>query len=381
MSLNKNNREFQVFVKPVGASCNLRCSYCYYLEKAGLYKGEGIALMPDNILEKYIHDHLEASTDSTVFFSWHGGEPMLAGIDFYKRALSYQEKHNRGNKLIVNGMQTNATLVDDEWCRFLAGNNFYMGVSIDGPENLHNSFRKAGNGTDTFSETLNGYRLLKKYNIQTEILTVVSSANARRPAEVYRFLKSLDSPFLTFLPLVERITSNPGEVSEASVEPGEFGHFLCTVFDEWVSEDIGNIKIQIIEEAVRTAFGQDHTLCIFKKTCGGVPVVERNGDFYSCDHYVDGEHLVGNVKETALTSMLDSPQQEAFGEAKSVTLPGYCLECEVLDMCNGECPKNRFIDTPEGEPGLNYLCTGYRHFFNHIRPFVNAVSTEWKRGH
>ena len=377
--MNKTEREFQVFIKPAGASCNLRCSYCYYLEKAGLYKGEGIAVMPDHILEKYIHDHLEATTDSNVFFSWHGGEPMLAGIDFYKRAISFQQKHNSERKHIMNGMQTNATLVDDEWCRFLAANNFYMGVSIDGPEDIHNSYRKAGNGTGSFSETIRGYMLLKKYNVQTEILTVVSSTNAILPAEVYGFLKSLGSPFLTFLPLVERVAKDSGKVSIASVKPMDFGNFLCAVFDEWVTEDIGSIKIQVIEEALRTAFMQDHTLCIFKRNCGGVPVVEKNGDFYSCDHFVDVEHLVGNIVDTSLALMLDSPKQEAFGAAKSGMLPGYCLKCEVLDMCNGECPKNRFIKTPEGDPGLNYLCSGYRYFFNHIKPFVDAVSDEYKK--
>jgi uncharacterized protein len=335
--------------------------------------------MTDDTLEKYISDHIEATTDDHIFFSWHGGEPTLAGQGFYKKAISLQKKYNTLNRTIANGLQTNATLLDEEWCRFLAANNFYVGVSIDGPDQFHNINRLSKNGKDTFNETLKGYLLLKKHNVATEILTVVNSDNVNHPREVYGFLRSLGSPFITFLPLVERDPASVTGASHSSVDAEAFGNFLITVFDEWLSNDIGSIKIQVIEEATRTAFGQDHTLCIFRERCGGVPVVEHNGDFYSCDHYVDGDHLVGNINESSLSALLDSKAQKSFGEAKQESLPRYCRECEVLNMCNGECPKNRFIPTPEGEPGLNYLCTGYRLFFNHIRPFVDAVSDEWEK--
>ena len=377
--MKNNTREFQVFVKPVGAKCNLGCLYCYYLQKSDLYGAGSISRMKDDILEKYITGHIEATTEDHIFFSWHGGEPTLAGLDFYKKVVSLQERHNTAGRRIMNGLQTNATLLDKEWCRFLAGNNFYVGVSIDGPGKFHNINRLSKNGKDTLNATLKGYRLLKEYNVATEILTVVNSHNADHPHQVYGFLKSLSPPFITFLPLVERDASGITGASDSSVGAEAFGKFLVAVFDEWVTSDIGSIKIQVIEEATRTAFGQDHTLCIFKERCGGVPVVEHNGDFYSCDHYVDSDHLVGNINESSLSALLDSKPQIDFGEAKQKSLPRYCLECEVLNMCNGECPKNRFITTPSGEPGLNYLCTGYRLFFNHIRPFVDAVSDEWKR--
>lgn len=377
--MKSGTREFQVFVKPAGAKCNLGCLYCYYLRKADLYGAGNISSMPDDTLEKYISDHIEATTDDQIFFSWHGGEPTLAGIGFYKKAVSLQKKYNKGNRTIVNGMQTNATLLDEEWCRFFAANNFYIGVSIDGPVQFHNINRLSKTGKGTFNETLKGYSLLKKYNIATEILAVVNAHNVNHSLTVYGFLRSLGSPYITFLPLVERVPSGPAGVSDSSVDADSFGNFLISIFDEWVNKDIGIIKIQVIEEATRTAFGQDHTLCIFKERCGGVPVVEHNGDFYSCDHFVDKDHLVGNINEASLSDLLDSRAQKSFGEAKKKSLPSYCLECEVLNMCNGECPKNRFINTPAGEPGLNYLCSGYRRFFNHIRPFVDAVSDEWKR--
>ena len=376
--MTKATREFQVFVKPVGALCNLGCQYCYYLKTAGLYKPGGLAVMSDEMLERYIISHLDASPGDTVFFSWHGGEPTLAGIDFFRKAISLQKRHNRTGLNILNGIQTNATLLDDEWCSFFAENRFYTGVSIDGPEDLHNRFRLSKSGRPSFRDTMNGYLLLRKYNVATELLTVVNSLNVKHPLEVYRFLKDLGSPFLTFLPLVERVGGTGQRVSDNSVPPDEFGNFLTTIFDEWIEKDIGNIKVQIIEEATLTAFSQDHTLCIFKKTCGAVPVVELNGDFYSCDHYVNGEHLAGNISGTSLAELLESKAQRAFGNAKYDTLPRYCLECEVLEMCNGECPKNRFIKTPEGDSGLNYLCSGYRQFFNHIKPFVDAVSDQWK---
>lgn len=329
--------------------------------------------MPEKVLEKYIIDHFEAAGGNEYFFSWHGGEPMIAGLEFYKRAVALQKKHKPPGSIVTNGIQTNATLIDDEWCRFFSDENFYVGVSIDGPEDLHNKGRITAAGGGSFSKAIAGYEKLRKHGVRNEILCVVSTINASYPLEIYRFLRGLGAQYMTFLPLVVR-----NETGSASVDPDLFGSFLCNIFDEWLTEDIGKIRIQVIEESIGTVFSNDHTLCIFKKICGGVPVVERNGDFYSCDHFVDERYLVGNIKSSTLSELLDSEAQRDFGEAKFKTLPQYCLKCEVLDMCNGECPKNRFIFTPGGEPGLNYLCRGYRKFFNHIRPFTEAVAAEWK---
>ena len=275
-------------------------------------------------------------------------------------------------------MQTNATLINEEWGRFLREEGFYVGVSLDGPERFHNSNRKRADGNGTFAEVMRGLGILRENSVPHEILCVVNNDNSQAPLEVYRFCRSLGVPFISFLPLVEQQDNSDPGVTARSVRPADFGKFLSVIFDEWIEKDIGKIKIQIFEEALRTAFGQEHTLCIFKPVCGAVPVVEMNGDFYSCDHYVDEKHLIGNIMSSSLNSLLDHPRQKAFGEAKKATLPGYCIDCGVLDMCNGECPKNRFLTSPDGEPGLNYLCKGYRQFFNHCRPFINEVARVWK---
>jgi uncharacterized protein len=329
--------------------------------------------MTDEILEKYIINHIEASTDKVIMFSWHGGEPTLAGIDFFKKAVRLQTKHLPEGYKIINGIQTNGILLDDTWCSFLSHENFLTGISIDGPQEFHDRYRLSAAGGSTFSQVMRGYELLKRYNITTEILCVLNSHNTRHPLTVYDFFRQIGAEYMTFLPLVEQRTDELSGVSPASADPLDYGNFLIKVFDEWAVKDIGKVRIQIFEEVARTAFRQEHTLCIFKVNCGGVPVVEHNGDFYSCDHFVDKEHLLGNIRDISLVELLDSPEQKTFGEAKSLKLPRFCRECGVLDMCNGECPKNRFISTPEGEPGLNYLCPGYRLFFNHCQPFINAL--------
>lgn len=368
-------REFQVFVKPVGSDCNLNCSYCYYINKKTSRNRD--LLNDDHLLEIYISDHIRATDDSLIFFSWHGGEPLLAGIEFYRKVTGLQKKYLNPGRTVINGIQTNGTLLNDEWCRFLADEKFVVGISIDGPEHIHDSNRKSVHGKPTYGSAVKGFDLLGRFGVVAEILCVVSAVNQDHPIEVYDLFRSMGAKFITFLPLVERKADLPGGVSEKSVNSLKFGKFLTVVFDEWVQKDIGNIKVQIFEEAARVAFQQDHTLCIFKKNCGGVPVLERNGNIYSCDHYVDNYHLLGNISELSLTDMLDSPGQIRFGQIKSAELPDFCLKCEVLQMCNGECPKNRFILTPDGQPGLNYLCPGYKLFFNHCRPFVDAISTIW----
>jgi len=313
-----------------------------------------------------------------VLFSWHGGEPTLAGIGFYKKAVEIQRKYMPSGKSLINGIQTNGTLFDDQWLRFLAEEKFIAGISIDGPEKIHNRFRKTVRGEGTFTRAVETFTRLQEYGIPTEILCVVGAHNENDALEVYRFFRSLGARFITFLPMVVRQPESVTGVSPGSVGAEAFGQFLIQVFDEWKQHDIGKIQVQVFEEMLRTALGKPHTLCILRETCGGVPVVENNGDFYSCDHFVRKESLLGNIREQSLSSLLAHPRQRAFGRDKWKSLPKYCLECEVLDMCHGECPKNRFISTPGGEPGLNYLCEGYRRFFNHIRPFARAVAELWR---
>ncbi len=372
-------REFQIFAKPVGASCNLRCSYCYYLKNKDLTGPGEKPLMNDTMLEKYVVQHIQASTGEVILFSWHGGEPLIAGIEFFRKVISIQNKYLPEGKRIVNGIQTNGILINEEWCRFLAKEKFVVGISIDGPGNLHDRFRVSPDGIGSFSKVLKGFRMLQKHGIVTEILCVVNADNVMEPLQIYRFFKRLGAMFITFLPLVEQRPEAETRVSEISVPARAYGEFLVAVFDEWVEKDIGKVKIQIFEEAIRPAFNQGHTLCIFRETCGGVPVVEFNGDFYSCDHYVDRDHLIGNINNGSLSDFLDSPQQLAFGEKKKALLPRHCLGCEVRAMCNGECPKNRFINAPDGEEGLNYLCEGYKMFFMHAFPFLKAVREMWKK--
>jgi uncharacterized protein len=312
-------REFQVFVKPVGPWCNLNCTYCYYLGKSELFDIGRHSCMNEELLELYIKQQIEASTEPVITFSWHGGEPLLAGIGFYKKAVALQKKWCPPHRKIINGIQTNGTLIDEAWCEFFAAGQFVVGISMDGPEELHNRFRKTKDGAGTFRNVLQGYDLLVMYGIEPEILCVVNAENAGYPLDVYRFLRHLGVSNITFIPLVERISET--SLSERNVFPEDFGAFLCGVFDEWLAHDIGKVKIQIFEEALRTAFNQDHTLCIFKPECGAVPVVENNGDFYSCDHFVDPRHRLGNIMDIELTALLDSEKLIAVGKAKRHALP------------------------------------------------------------
>jgi len=380
MGLNIHNMpdSFQIFVKPVGATCNLGCAYCYYLGKRNICGTDVLGKMSHEILETYIRQHLEASQDDMVMFSWHGGEPLLAGIEFYEKAIELQKKFSAGRR-IVNGIQTNGTLLNEKWCRFLSKEEFMIGISIDGPEEMHDRYRRSADNNPSFSRVMNGYRLLRKHDIDPEILCVVNSFNVRHPVVVYDFFRMLGAEYITFLPLVERLPGTQN-VSDRSVPAVGFGYFLSGIFDRWVEEDIGKIKVQIFEEAARTAFGQEHTLCIFKKECGGVPVIEHNGDFYPCDHFVSAENFSGNIEKISVADLLRSREQLAFGRAKSETLPQYCIECQFRPMCNGECPKNRFINAPDGEPGLNYLCEGYKCFFSHCKPFIDTIAEVWKTG-
>jgi uncharacterized protein len=370
----KASREFQIFAKPIGSICNLDCHYCYYLKKKHLYPEDESFRMPDSILEEYIVQHIDACPNPVISFSWHGGEPSVLGLDYFRKIVALECKHQPPNRRITNGIQTNGTLLDEDWCRFLATEGFAVGISLDGPQELHDLYRVTKDQKPTHRQTVRGYKLLQQHQVLSEILCVVNADNVQYPLQVYRFFKQFKAQYITFLPLVEPQPDAQGGVSRRTVPSEAFGVFLCTIFDEWMSQDIGRIKVQIFEEAARTAFGQEHTLCIFRKSCGDVPVIEHNGDFYSCDHFVDAKHHLGNIQETRLVELLESPAQRAFGQAKLDTLPRYCQVCEVRDMCNGGCPKNRFLQTPDGKAGLNYLCAGYKHFFSYCQPFVAAIA-------
>ncbi len=373
------NRGFQIFAKPAGAACNLGCRYCYYLGKGRLGPERGPLHMPEDLLENYIIQHIAASPDEVIRFSWHGGEPTVLGLDYFRLIVDIQRRRCPSGRTVVNGMQTNGTLLDEEWGRFLAAEGFAVGLSLDGPREMHDRYRLTRDGRPTFEETMRGYEILRRHGVPTDILCVVSSHNVRRPAEVYRFFRRIGASYVTFLPLVERRPDAADGVTPETVPAEAWGDFLCSVFDEWAAGDIGLIKVQIIEEAARTAFGQEHSLCIFRPVCGDIPVVESNGDFYCCDHFVDAEHRVGNIRDTPLIDLLESLSQKAFGLAKLEKMPHFCRACDVRVMCNGECPKNRFLRTQDGEPGLNYLCPGYKRFFTRVRPFVAEVAAEWRR--
>jgi uncharacterized protein len=375
----KASREFQVFAKPVGPICNLDCHYCYYLKKEHLYpKGESFH-MPDSILEEYIIQHIDASPGSVINFSWHGGEPTILGLDYFREIVALQRKHRPPHRRITNGMQTNGTLLDENWCRFLAAEGFSVGLSLDGPPEMHDQCRVTKGQNPTHKSAMRGYKLLRQHRIPCNILCVVHAGNVQHPIQIYRFFKQIKAQYVEFLPLVEPQPDGEGGVSKRTVPAEALGDFLCTTFDEWMSQDIERVKVQIFEEAARTAFGQEHALCIFRKTCGDVFVIEHNGDFFSCDHFVDMEHRLGNIQETPLVDFLESPTQRVFGQSKLDTLPRYCQACEVRDMCNGGCPKNRILHTPDGDAGLNYLCAGYKRFFTHCQPFVAELSALWRQ--
>jgi serine-type anaerobic sulfatase-maturating enzyme len=370
-------REFQVMVKPMGAICNLDCHYCYYLKKEFLYPEGDTFRMTDEMLERYIVQQIEAAPGPMVNFAWHGGEPTALGLDYFQKIVELQKKHRTDGKKIVNGIQTNGTLLTDAWCRFFAAERFSIGLSIDGPRELHDAYRVDKGQKPTHKQIVRAFRMLTEHDVHVDVLCVVHDKNVWHPTQVYRFFKDLGVEFLQFLPLVER---QNGGVTPRTVPAEAFGSFLTTIFDEWVRNDVGRIAIQMFDEAARPLAGMEHSLCIFRETCGDVPVVEHNGDFFSCDHFVEPEYRVGNIAETHLGELVESAPQRAFGEAKRESLPRYCRECEVRAMCNGGCPKDRFIAAPDGEAGLNYLCAGYKSFFIHSRPYLKKMVDLWAAG-
>ncbi len=365
-------REFQVMVKPIGAVCNLACGYCYYLKKKDLYPQAGLFRMADDLLERYIVQHIEACPKESILFSWHGGEPTVLGLDYFRRIVELQHKHRPAGREILNGIQTNGTLLDEEWCRFLAAEGFYVGLSMDGPKEFHDRYRVTKGEKTTHKQVLQSFRLLQQHRISCDVLCVVHHHNVRQPAAVYRFFKDIGVEYLQFLPLVLRNADHG--VSAETVPAEAYGTFLCTIFNEWIKHDIGRIGIQNFDEAARPFLAMEHALCVSRETCGDVVVVEHNGDFYSCDHFVDREHCLGNIRETPLVDMLESPALREFGRKKRDALPRYCRECEVLALCNGGCPKDRLALTPDGEAGLNYLCAGLKHFFSYSGPYLQRMA-------
>ncbi len=367
------SRSFQVMAKPTGAVCNLDCAYCYYLEKKDLYPKRQSLRMADDLLESYIVQHIEACPDDLILFAWHGGEPTVLGLDYFRRIVELQRRHRPAGRRIRNGIQTNGTLLDEEWCRFLAAERFQVGISVDGPRELHDPYRVTKGGKSTHKQVMQSYRLLKRYGIACDMLCVVHQKNVAQPALVYRFFRDSGVKLLQFLPLVAR----QGEtgVSAESVPAEAYGDFLCGVFDEWIKHDVGLIAIQNFDEALRPYLGIDHSICISRKTCGDVVVVEHNGDVYACDHFVGPEHHLGNIRETPLVELVENPALSDFGRRKQDRLPGACTACEFLKSCNGGCPKDRFIRTAEGEDGLNYLCDGLQRFFSHSRPYLRLMAS------
>jgi uncharacterized protein len=361
---------FHVMLKPRGAICNLDCQYCYFLSKEKLYPNSQFR-MSDNLLEEYTRQYIEAQHVPHVTFAWQGGEPTLMGLDFFRQAVAYQQKYCKEGMSIENALQTNGVLLEDTWCEFFRANNFLVGISLDGPRELHDYYRVDKGGRPTFERVMEGVRFLKKHGVEFNVLTTVHTANADHGLEVYRFLRDeVQTQFIQFIPIVERANSNGFQegntVTDRSVTAVQYGRFLIEIFDEWVRHDVGRVFVQMFDVALAAWVSDRPGLCVFEETCGAALAMEHNGDVYACDHFVEPRHLVGNIVDIPLSEIVISEKQRHFGLAKRDTLPHYCRQCEVRFVCNGGCPKDRFITTPDGEPGLNYLCEGYKAFFTHI---------------
>ena len=384
-----DRREFHLLSKPTGAVCNLDCKYCFFLSKEMLYPGSRFR-MADDMLETYIRQLLESQPGPEIAVAWQGGEPTLMGLDFFKRSIELVERHRRPAQRVAYTLQTNGTKIDDAWAAFFAEHKFLIGLSVDGPRHLHDMYRVDKGGQGSFDQVMEGWRALAARNVDVNILCTVHNANGDHPLEVYTFFRDeLGAKFVQFIPIVERVTSellpiaNMGwgergsdprplyiteghHVTGRSIGSEQWGRFLVGVFDEWIKKDVGTVFVQMFDAALASWVGAPPSMCVFAETCGNALAIEHNGDLYSCDHFVEPKHLLGNIKDVHMLELVSSPQQAAFGLAKRDTLPKYCRDCEVRFACHGECPKNRFIDTPDGERGLNYLCAGYMAFFKHV---------------
>ncbi|MBE2236239.1 MAG: anaerobic sulfatase maturase [Caldilineaceae bacterium] len=368
--------------------CNLDCAYCFFLDKEAFYPGSKFR-MSEPVLEQYIRQLIEAHQSDSVNIAWQGGEPTLMGLDFFRRALALVEKYRRPGMSFLHTMQTNGTLLNDEWAAFFAEHNFLIGISIDGPAALHDVYRVDKGGKPTLDKVLRGVRLLQKHGVDFNVLTTVNRVNGDYPLEVYRFLRDeVGATWMQFIPVVERINADGltlyqqgSTVSDRSVGAAQFGRFLSAIFDEWVRHDVGTVYVQTFEAALRNWLGMGASgMCVFNETCGTGLAIEHNGDLYACDHFVEPDYLLGNIQQQHMIELVSSPQQVKFGQDKRDTLPRYCRECDVRFACHGECPKNRFIETPDGEPGLNYLCAGFKHFFHHADFAMKLMAGLIRRG-
>ncbi len=377
-----------VMLKPAGAHCNLACKYCYYLEKNKLYPTAQRHLMSDEMLEQFTREYIEAQTMNQVLFTWHGGEPLLRSIDFYRKALSLQQKY-AGGRRIDNVIQTNGTLLTDEWCEFFAQNHWLVGISIDGPQPDHDHYRLTAAGKPSWKKVMQGIKLLKKHGVEWNAMAVVNAYNANHPLEFYRFFKENGCQFLQFTPIVERLTRHEDgrtlasladkdeiSLSEASVTPEQLGYFLSAIFDEWVRKDVGKIFVEIFDCTLANWMGISPGICAYSKECGHAGVMEHNGDVYSCDHFVFPEYKLGNIRDHSLIDMLYGEQQQEFSRLKHSSLPRQCKECDMEFACHGECPKNRFMKDKYGDSGLNYLCPGYYHYYQHVAPYMDYMKQE-----
>ena len=377
-----------VMLKPAGAHCNLACKYCYYLEKNKLYPTAQRHLMSDEMLEQFTREYIEAQTMNQVLFTWHGGEPLLRSIDFYRKALSLQQKY-AGGRRIDNVIQTNGTLLTDEWCEFFAQNHWLVGISIDGQQPDHDHYRLTAAGKPSWKKVMQGIKLLKKHGVEWNAMAVVNAYNVNHPMEFYRFFKENGCQFLQFTPIVERLTRHEDgrtlasladkdeiSLSEASVAPEQWGYFLCAIFDEWVRKDVGKIFVEIFDCTLANWMGISPGICAYSKECGHAGVMEHNGDVYSCDHFVFPEYKLGNIRDHSLIDMLYGEQQQEFSRLKHSSLPRQCKECDMEFACHGECPKNRFMKDKYGDSGLNYLCPGYYHYYQHVAPYMDYMKQE-----
>jgi serine-type anaerobic sulfatase-maturating enzyme len=374
---------FHILAKPRGAICNLRCRYCFYTQKADLYRG-GTFRMSEEVLESYIRQTLQAHRVPEVTIAWQGGEPTLMGLDFFKRSIAIERRYARPGQRIINTIQTNGIILDDDWCAFLHDHNFLVGISIDGPKDLHDQLRVDMGGGPTFDRVMKGLRLLQKHRVEHNALVTINSANVDEPLRVYRFLRDeAGFHFLQFIPIVERTMGDDAgttrKVTKETVSPGKYGRFMIGVFDEWVRHDVGQVFVQAFDVALANWHGEPPSVCTNAAICGTALALEHNGDLYSCDHFVDGEHLLGNIIETPMVDLVGSEKQQIFGSRKAA-LPQYCLECDVRFACHGGCPKDRISRTPGGETGLNYLCSGYKSFYHHIDRPMRAMSHLLRQG-
>jgi len=380
---------FHVMAKPIGPVCNLDCTYCYYLEKEKLFpRGENFRMKPE-VLDAYIRQYIESQSSPEITFAWQGGEPTLLGVDYFKKIVELERKY-AGGRPVHNALQTNGTKLDHEWCRFFRENGFLIGLSIDGPRALHDTYRVDKGGKPTFDRVMHGLNLLKKHQVEFNTLTVVNASNVKHPLKVYDFLRETGSGFIQFIPLVERVPAergsnldfaeppeagqSPSPVTRWSVNAELYGDFLIAIFDQWVRRDVGKVFVQMFDVSLGIWSGAGAGLCVFLENCGRALAIEHNGDLFSCDHFVYPKYQLGNIMNNSLGDMVNSERQSAFGRAKSDLLPKYCRECDVRFACNGECPKHRFIKTPDGEEGLNYLCPAYKKFFHHVDPLMKQMA-------